>query len=186
MPWLIITPGGKMITSKIEGKFLKRLESLEKKYSSPFIIYRIVIPPELIWVYYQEYGTATRGEPGKASGVPYDIRPVIGKYLKIPKQDGGYAFVKEIKDHPGIPARYSIKQVLPEIESYCREQLLKNSIISSNKDADKIAKDCAKFAVAKIAESLDRNLKTSEDGKLEGRSPGTVFKKLAKIQKKGG
>ena len=170
-----------MVKSSIRGLFKKKLIELSNTYRKPRITFRIQVPPELVWWYYQEYGTATRGEPGKASGVPYDIKPLIAKSLKIPAGDGSFNFVKEVKDHPGIPARYSVKQILPELEEYCKEQLLAVSLLHNNISLEKVAKECAEHAILLIAESLDRNLNTSPDGKLDGKSPGSVFSELAKV-----
>jgi hypothetical protein len=173
-----------MIQGKIQGQFTKKLQTLVNKYQSKKVVgYRIEVPPELIWWYYQEYGTAVRGEPGKASGVPYDIKPVIAKALRIPQGNGSFSFVREIKDHPGIPARYSVKKILPELEKYCKEQFAKPGIIDDPKFLAKTSKECAEFAIKLIAESLDRNLDGIRriDGKLEGDYPGEVFEKLAKV-----
>lgn len=171
----------------IQNLFGKRLnqikETLQSRYKEE-VSYIITVPDDLNWWYFQEYGTGTRGESGKASGSSYDIVPTSGMYLKIPNALGGYVFVPIVKDHPGINARYSVTKILPELQKYSDSKLREYSILRNPSELETIIKDIADKAKELIIKSFEENLPGSrEDGKLEGKTAAQVFSERATVKK---
>lgn|SRR5574343_85538 len=176
-----------MVKGQIQNLFARRLKSIKDnittRYNEEFS-YVITVPDDLAWWYYQEYGTGTRGEQGRASGLLYDIQPKTGMFLKIPNGTGGFVFTPIVKDHPGIPARYSITKILPELKKYTLEKLKHYRFLHRPSELDGIIKDIAEKAKELITNSFEENLPGSrEDGKLEGKTAAQVFTERATVVK---
>ena len=175
-----------MVSGKIKGIVKQRLSKAINRYAGKGASsYYLDAPsPEMDWWYYQEYGTGTRGEPGKASGAYYVIEPITGKYLKFLGADGNAVFTKKV-NHPGIPARYSVAKTLPELRTFCKEVFASADILSGEADLDALNLECIEKAKELIYYSLADNLSSGrEDGKLGGIAPEDVFEQLVEIKKR--
>lgn len=176
-----------MVNSKIKGIVKQRLTRAINKYAGKGSLgYYLDAPsPEMDWWYYQEYGTGTRGEPGKASGSYYVIEPITGKYLKFLGSDGNSVFTKKV-NHPGIPARYSVAKTLPELREFCKEVFSNVNVLTGEPaDLDQLNLECIEKAKELIYYSLADNLSSGrEDGKLGGIAPEDVFEQLVEIKKR--
>jgi hypothetical protein len=119
------------ISFNVEGslfiKELVRRRLLEFKSPTP-IAYKLVVPEDLKWWYWLEFGTAGRQDgdaPIKTehSGT-YPIDPINGKMLlipdaKSPNEPGGGRFTFHV-DHPGIRPRLIYRGVRTEIIEYAK------------------------------------------------------------------
>lgn len=107
------------------------LKRVTQFLSAPTIAYKIVVPDDLKWWYWLEFGTAGRQDadaPFKSehSGT-YPIDPVTGKFLRIPdarvpNAPDGSRFTVHV-DHPGIRPRLIYRGVRAEILEYAKSSM---------------------------------------------------------------
>lgn len=169
---------------KSSGQFAQMLQRIRKESSQP-IAARIVVPPDLRWWVYQEWGTATRGEAGKASGHAYNIFPVRAKMLSWPGADGSVVFRHSVINHPGIRPRHMVLKALPEIESAVTGELgrvLKETGYDFNAAKVYLLDVIMPKVKQLLVESFERELPgTRVDGKLGGTSAAEAFNAGAEI-----
>src|SRR6478752_1499987 len=106
---------------KTNGAFGAHLQRRIEAWHGRKIGARIRVPPELSWWYWQEFGTATRGDQPQASGHTYPIYPVNAKMLSWPGASGQRVFSHGVPAHPGIPPRRSVTKVLDDIRQETQE-----------------------------------------------------------------
>lgn len=178
------------LTAKVRGLFAARWKQRIEAWSSVKKLSAAVkTPDELRWVYWQEYGTAATGESGHASGHSYPIDPVNAKALVFPGP-GGKTVTLHV-DHPGIPARHSVRDVLPDIRRQTREALREVLSDSGADYPDRVRASLlasAEAAKGAVTDSLEENLKGVRPGgdgipagRLEGESAASVFDALSTV-----
>jgi hypothetical protein len=168
-------------------RWLKELERRRREFSRP-IKARIIVPPELRWWYFHEYGTALRGETPYASGHTYEIHPIRADWLQWPDENEPDGFRRQfvVKAHPGVRATHMIRSVLDDIAQLARTDLM-SAMLSGGFRADVVRgrlleqtmHDAKNIIVASIAQHLHG---TRPDGKLEGRYAHEVFEQKAEIK----
>jgi hypothetical protein len=176
-----------VIKGRIVGKFAERLERRIAANRGARAAARIETPPELAWWYWTEFGTATRGEPGRASGHYYEIDPVNAEALRFPWN--GEMVMRDHVDHPGIRPHRSIRSILPEIREAIRrfvEEGLRSGAADNPKVMQQEILDAVYNAKALIVESMAVNLPGQRDvepnsGRLGGASAAQVFKDKATV-----
>jgi hypothetical protein len=112
------------------SSFLKELVKRQIDFvQRPTVAYKIVVPEDLKWWYWLEFGTAGRQDadaPHKTthSGT-YPIDPVNAKMLRIPdardpSSSDGARFLFHV-DHPGIRPRLIYRGVRAEILDFAKQ-----------------------------------------------------------------
>lgn len=176
-------------------RFLNELKRRRQVFNKP-IVARLHVPPDLKWWYWQEFGTATRGETPYASGSAYPIRPINADYLKFPDPENkygsdprlelpesdGYARWFIVKAHPGIRPRRMVRQALSDIRQMAGHQLLPAIATFDPTIVRAVLQQVMEQAKVMIVESFDKNLPGNRsDGRLGGQSAADVFAEQATI-----
>jgi hypothetical protein len=176
------------ITGKILGRFTERLERrIAALNKADRVAARIEAPPELRWWYWLEFGTASRGDAGRASGNYYEIDPVNAEVLRFPY--GGEMVLRDHVDHPGIRPHRSITKALPQIREATQSlihQYLQAGAADNPKELQDALLDSVSNAKALIVESMAVNIPghrevEPERGRLGGASAAEAFEAMAKV-----
>jgi hypothetical protein len=178
--------------------FLEELSRRRQQFAQPTVAFRIVVPPEHRWWYWNEFGTATHAERGTANPTGYKIpdpsKPGSewqGKLLLIPiggKNSGEYKIVPEVW-HPGISPKHFITTRLPEIHAVVQEHVAK-ALLTGGFNLEFLRHILATRTMptikAAIVESISENLE--QDGvrddpyaRLEGEPASMVFDAVSNI-----
>jgi hypothetical protein len=170
----------------LKGNFLQQLQKRINAYSGAVVAARVRVPDSLNWWYWNEFGTATRGDQGRGSGHTYEIKPVTAEFLRFVGRNG-LVFVKAIEAHPGIPPSRSVTRALPDIRRTVRE-LVHAAFTQHGADNPKVLEgaivEATEQAKQHIVDSMDRNLNQGvlrEDGRLEGRTAAQAFQVGAEV-----
>ena len=153
------------ISFKLDSPFLRALVKRQIDFRTRRIAYKIVVPEDLKWWYWLEFGTAGRQDadaPYKSehSGT-YPIDPVNGKMLRIPDAQSpsapdGSRFTFHV-DHPGIRPRLIYRGVREEILNYAKQVIagsLQQGISAASLDV--ALKDVIMpFALVKMGDRLE-------------------------------
>lgn len=102
-----------------------------------------------------EFGTASQGEPGIASGTPYEIDPVKALVLSWPSGDGGRVYRAHVL-HPGIKPRAFVRKVLPAIQKDAAVSIV-NGLVANNYNpaaAQSALDEAMQRAVTALTDSL--------------------------------
>lgn len=174
-----------MFTGGIKGDFAERMVARSQKWAIPPISARIFAPDDLIWWYWQEHGTASRGEAG---GAPYPIDPVNAKALAFPDAQGKLVFRQHV-EHPGIAPRHSVLKAIPDIEAQSRTKLaaaLTDGGLDNPSTLQTAVTAAVTEAKAQIVTSMSENIPgTRIDGKLAGDTAASVFDAEAEVIENG-
>lgn len=150
---------------------------------------RISVPPELQWWYWQEFGTATRGDPGRSSGTTYSIKPVEASVLKFPWH-GDTFYREQILAHPGIPSHHFVTKSLHDIlliaainlEHSFREK----GYWSADAVRESLLRKTLPDAIDRITLEMEKELPgVREDGKLKGATASQMFREKAFVRNVG-
>lgn len=157
---------------------------------------RLVVPEELRWWYFHEFGSATFNEKHPTGAYP--IVPITAPYLKFPNPEGKYissemfshfddGFTRRFKVmHPGVRPTHMITLVLDDIRQMAATEIVQAMVSSRySKDAvrERLVQVVLQQAKQIIVESIEAHLEGQrEDGKLHGRSAGEVFNDYAVVK----
>jgi hypothetical protein len=171
-------------TTKLEERFARRAQELKQKE----IKMQIYVPPGYEWWFYQEYGTAVRGDRPYASGDTFDIVPKSGETLRFEGTGGDFVFPKEITDHEGIyPKRYIRgiqREIRAEQKKFIRELISSGKLTKEN--IRQTIRQAMRATKAMIVASMARSLTgASPEGKLGGEFAADVFDRVARIKDVG-
>lgn len=176
------------LSGKIEGRFLKAMQERSARWKNVKIASRIEVPVELRWWYWNEFGTATKGDPEHgASGHYYTIVPVAAKELRFP-HNGQMVFSKEVP-HFGVKPSRSVTKVLVEIRENA-SAAVHDAFLHGAADDPQILKLTIFHATQKakelIVESMSRNIPgvreaEPELGRLGGARASDVFEESAEV-----
>jgi hypothetical protein len=168
-------------SSKLRDELKRRKEQFSTELSAV-----IKLPPELWWVYYQEHGTAVRGDNPRPA---YNIYPKNTDYLSWIGPDGHRLFLKFIKDHPGIPPQHFVAQELEEIRQEL-SALVARTLIESGWDFAAVKEAFLTIGMEqvkqRVAQAIELRLGKNprDDGKLKGGSPADAFREGAYIEER--
>lgn len=176
------------LEASTRGNVIDKLRARAAAWSGAKVSRKIVVPPELSWWYWQEYGTATRRVPNP--GPPFDIKPVDKKVLAFPS-DGGFVFKSSVDDHPGINPQYIVRDSLEEIKkkasSELREVVGKGGLDTPTVVGEALER-ALEFGIEKIAERMDERIPGSRPpegewggGRLKGDTASAVFRQGARV-----
>lgn len=103
-------------------QFLEQLKKMRSEFGSVNkVAFTITVPPEMVWWYWQEYGTALYAERSTSNPVGYYVRPQEAQALKFyDRATGNFRITNETFVY-GIPAHHMITDILPEIQQQIRE-----------------------------------------------------------------
>lgn len=167
-----------MFTLK-SNKLINRLTALSAALSGRRPAARIVVPEELAWWYYQEFGTVGG----------YTIAAEDGKFLRLPA--AGIHPNPTFRDsviHPGVSPKSYIRDILPEVyvvAARAATQALMESGYSADAVQSVLMGTVLPEIKERIADSMSRALhqhRTADDpGKLGVEEPAEVFRNSAEI-----
>lgn len=178
--------------TQIAGKFVEQVEARARKWADTKISARITVPDELVWWYWQEFGTAASGDAGRASGHTYEIVPVKAKYLIYPYQ-GKKVMTLKVEAHPGIKPRRSVTKALPDIRDNTKTTV-RQALHQGGADHPELIREAILEAtlaakrriVASIAENITGTRVGDPDnfispGRLGGETAASVFDSQAQV-----
>jgi len=188
--------------------FVDHFTKIKDSFAGKEIKGRIVVPPELRWWYFQEFGTATHltvGVPAvntenlKITAVApstkpggYGIDPVNGSWLSWPTTSvegftqNGRRFVRRVLHHPGVRPRGFVRQSLRYITLQSKRLLvlaMLNSGFNYEAVHSTMIQEVMPAVVKMIAVSMDTTGVdgTRSDGKLSGKSASEAFREGATV-----
>ncbi len=171
------------VGGKLEARFQRRAEELKAISQKPLGM-KITVPKGYEWWFYQEYGTAVRGDQPYASGDTFDIIPKDGETLKFEGLDGKTVYPKEVTDHEGIyPKRYirSIRRDIQRAQRRVIMELIKTGHLTKA-NIKQALREAMRETKSLIVDSMDRALPgTNPDGKLGGETAASVFERVSRI-----
>lgn len=175
------------------GGFSEVKQKLEQRladWQSANLRARVTVPPELKWWYWNEFGTASRGDTERgASGNFYPIDPVNKKLLSFPTEEGQVVALHV--DHPGIHPHRFVLNSLPGIMDFARINV-RTAFIRSGGDVEAVRIQLMEVvmpeAITEIARFMFFALPGTRMGEysgLNGQVASDVFEREAKIVNTG-
>jgi hypothetical protein len=144
---------------------------------------RIVVPEELAWWYFQEFGSTG----------PYEIVARDGGVLRLPPTaDYPHPTFRSSVMHPGVAPKAYVREVLPDIQQMAAKEMTA-AFVQSDYDPqavqDVLMSRVMPDALDRICESMSKELhqtRTAEyPGKLGTAAPEDVFRSSAEIKDTG-
>jgi hypothetical protein len=106
-------------------KFKQQLQTMQAEFSGKRISAKITVPPEMLWWYWQEFGTASFAERGTTAPSGYEVpslaNQVEGKYLYFVSRQDGAAHIRHSVFVLGIPAKHMVTLSIPDIQKRVKE-----------------------------------------------------------------
>lgn len=175
------------------GAFLELLKQRRQQFASIKMAAQITVTPELAWWYWQEFGTAIRGDAGRASGRTYDnpTGPTGFAFPDaiIPNAPGGYRVGEQLLNQPGIYGKHFVEQSIPSIMKFAGRNLMEAGHESGYNPVvmrTDLLTNTMPTAINIIANTIAGALPgTRTDGKLHGDSAAGVFEREAKVRNVG-
>lgn len=178
-----------MFTIKSQRVFDSKMEDLIAEWSLyKDIAAKIVVPPEMIWWYWQEFGTAAFAErspsyPGY--DVPQNTDPTIT--LRFQGRDGKLVLTKHVFT-TGVPAKHMVTSIQNDIRVYAFtriREVLKASNYNPAGLEEALLTDIMVAAKDMITASFADNLSEHADrqfGRLQGATAADEFAQSATIE----
>jgi hypothetical protein len=145
------------------GTFLQNLRTMQVQAAGVnTLAFEIVVPPEMVWWYWQEFGTALYAEKGTDNPFGYTVAPVHGKALRFYDRGvGDFRITKETFVF-GIPPHHMVTNSIPEIRV-----LMSTSVIeylqSSNYDLNIVKQRMRTEMMPKVKEIVRRAFEVALD-----------------------
>lgn len=190
-----------MFTAK-STRFLAELARRHREFAQKPIRARIVIPEDMKWLWYQEYGTGLAGP----SHSTYKIRPKFKDWLQWPDPEDKYSGLNPavfgtpgqgvarrfvVSAHPGVKPTHMVRNAIPDAARAVLKDFA-NSLVASgwNRQVVKVRLTTVSMVEAKhiITLSIEESLpgrRTDEYAKLGGKSAAEVFDTAATIKDSG-
>jgi hypothetical protein len=174
------------------NSFFSQLAQRKKELGSvTSISASIVVPDSMKWWIWQEFGTATRGDPGHASGQSYEILPVKGKALRWPNatsptEEDGSRIQPFVEAHPGIPSHHfvtkSLQDILQTAHKHFSEALHQGKVWSLEAVKNALITRTMPAAIHRISIEMMREIPDARpDGRLDGLHAYEVWERDAKV-----
>jgi hypothetical protein len=170
-------------------KFLPNLRGMRERFKGiNQFSYKIVVPPEMIWWYWQEFGTALYAERGTKPGneVGYDVTPINKGALKFYDRGAGDFRIAAKTFVYGIPPHHMVTDSLPEIEIEMKQSVMQ-AFREAEYDANKIHEILLTKMMPRIKEIIRQafeiklNLPSRPNGKLD-QSAADEFEQKAEVK----
>lgn len=156
--------------------FINAIRRIKNNWSGKKIAAKITVPDELIWWYFQEFGT---------SG-PYEILPKDAQALYWPGLEHP---VSKVTNHPGNTSRHMVTLTLNDNlkgASKFFEQAMRFSKWDFTDVRESLLEDTMPAVKANIVSSIAQTLPGSRsDGKLHGDIAADVFDRESQIANAG-
>lgn len=180
-----------VVRKKTPNSFLEVMRKRRSDWSAAGkIAARIVVPPDLRWWYWQEFGTAIGGRTrnvdstGGASGSTYSIKPLGPGYpLKWPE---GMAWNV---NHPGVPSHHFVTRTLPDNLKLAAIKIIA-AMDRSQWNVATVRDSLLGEVMPRVKENIVQMISitltgTREDGKLLGQTAADDFDQRANIRNSG-
>ena len=175
------------------SNFLELIRRRRQQFSSTKLAAQIVVPPDLKWWYWQQWGTALRGDPGYASGRTYDnpLEPTGFAFpdAEFPNTPTGYRVGQQLLSQPGIYPQHFVTKSIPEIMKYVGKNFMEaghNSQYDPKSIRNDLLTNTMQNAISIIVSAIGKALPgTRPDGKLHGGTAAAVFEQEAKVRNVG-
>jgi hypothetical protein len=105
-------------------KFLKELQRRRNEFAGGPMVFRISVPPDMRWWYWNEFGTATFTEKDTSNPDGYEISPTDAKLLFYPRKNGDWVFSMS-QWMQGIHPKHMITTITGEIGAEASRGLVK-------------------------------------------------------------
>ncbi len=167
---------------KSNGNFLRQITRIRTEFSKP-ISFRIVVPPDLRYWYWHEFGTATY-----TGGAPYQIKPVNADYLMWPDPSSPDGFHRQymVTAHPGVRPRHMVRKVLDDIGRYTMREVMEALVHGGYKVSAlraRLLEVSMPHVKSIIVQSIAQELPGSRtDGRLEGRTAAQDFEVRSSVK----
>lgn len=190
MPKLIVT------RKSFSGAFLSIIKTRQQQWQSVggSLAAQIIVPPDMKWWYWQEFGTAQRGDPGRASGVPYDVLPVDAKAIRfpdarVPNTADGSRVQAALYNQPGIPPKHFVTRSLAAI-IFTAAMNFQEVGRKTQYDVEAIRTDLLTRTMVQAKDKITAAMAESLtgvriDGKLHGLPAAALFESNAQIRNVG-
>jgi len=174
------------------GTFAKEMRKRAQDFHGKKLSARISMPEgeQFRWWYWNEFGTALRGDAGRASGKAYSIDPQYVAMLRWPTALGEYHYALHV-NHPGIHPRRMITKALDEVRKVASFAAYKIIIQDDFRFEtfrqvllDNIMPDVKNVIVQSISNELTQT-RTDPHSKLHGEEPGAAFARDSFIRNTG-
>lgn len=169
--------------------FFDMLQARAKEWANAKIAARIVVPDDLRWWYWQEFGTATGGrshqvdETGGASGSKYEIRPTNVAMLSW--TENGQTVYRPVVQHPGVPSHHFVTRTLQDNLEMASIKIVA-AMDRSKWNVDTVRQSLLEEVMPRVKENIVEMIGLTlgggdPDGKLGGRSAAEVFEAESQI-----
>lgn len=175
------------------GQFVEQIGKLVGQLSSTKIAAEIVVPDSMSWWYWQEFGTATRGDAGYASGRTYDdpSEPTGFAFpdALYPNAPDGYRVGEQLHNQPGIFPAHFVQSRIKTIMQFVGHSFFESGH-NSKYDPEAIRADFLENVMPNtigiIAQSMAEALPgVRATGKLHGGTAAGAFETEAKVRNTG-
>jgi hypothetical protein len=168
--------------------FVKQLQAMrERLHGANRLAFRIVVPPEMAWWYWQEFGTALYAERETSNPTGYTIKPKAGVALKFfDRGSGEFRFANEVFVY-GIPAKHIVEESIPEIHIVVKHdaiQAFKQSGYNPHEMRDILLNNMMPKIkeIIKLAYEVKLSNTPRPGGRLEGTTAADEFEAKAVIE----
>lgn len=185
-------------------KLISNLEGVRDKLAGRKMSARIVVPPDLDWWFYQEFGTATHFDTGSYALPPniteatlpsttapqgYTIPVRYGGLLRLPiTVEFPIAWEGQSVHHPGVSPKAFIRSILPDIHQIAVDAVvgaLVTNEYSPDAVQDVLMQEVMPAIVTAITDSMSQVLGDAVErdtpGKLGLTSPSAAFESAVTI-----
>lgn len=146
-------------------KFKQQLQSMQARFSGKRISAKLTVPPEMMWWYWQEFGTASFAERDTTAPSGYEVpalaNQVEGKYLYFVSRRDGAAHIRHSVFVLGIPARHMVTLVLPDVEA-----LVKSDTATALKEGSYSFEFLHNYIITKTMPAIKRIIRQSFQDQL--------------------
>lgn len=163
-------------------RFLAALDQRIANVRSRTASARITVPEELIWWYFQEFGTASRATMGTSNPDGYEIVPIHGDFLKFPGKDGETVYSKAVH-HPGVYPRAFIRRILDDIVNAAMKDV-GQALLANGYSFDAVAQALIDYSLPRAKEMIVQSMAEELTGTRHyhsGRSASEMFAEGAQI-----
>jgi hypothetical protein len=181
-----------MISVKLSGEIDRRLKQrLDAWSKNASIAASVRVPPELAWWYWNEFGTASKAEPGYGSGSSYEITVDTAPFLVYRGREGNLIEAISVS-HPGIRPARNVRKALPELNdkiAFAIGNLIKEGGLDTPQQFHTEVQVLAGAAKQLIVEQMALNMdgpdeeteKDKQYGRLKGQKAADVFDQSAQV-----
>lgn len=171
-----------MFKASISKRYLQVIQQRAERWAAvKNVVANIHVPEDMIWWYYNEFGTANLGVKG---GKTYPIPSVGTTPMTFPDASG--ALITRLKvNHPGIKASHMVGRIEEEIRSYLVHAVIE-LLPTGDFNPSTFKQGLLETIMVRVKELIKDSFATHltgirPDGKLNGKSAAEVFDEQATV-----